>query len=250
MSGLANDAGSRQSRAARTPSDSTPAGSSTSSVASGAASMRPRQRRRRAGRICEDVLVSLTAEVALDYIDVRSLQRRLELARGNVSLQEETLELTRFRLQAGSGHRSRCAAGNVERRDYTSADRLARECSSRRRRTAWRFCSARRRERSTRNWPLRLRFPWHRWLPLSAFPPKRFVADPTCEAPSGSLRHSSRRSTSRARTCTPRSDWPARSDSNRSRWRGCSSRALPRSGARAPTSARACSIASSCARTS
>ena len=65
--------------------------------------MRRRRRPRRAADL-EDVLVSLTAEVALDYIDIRSLQRRLELARGNVSLQEETLELTRFRLQAGSGH--------------------------------------------------------------------------------------------------------------------------------------------------
>jgi NodT family efflux transporter outer membrane factor (OMF) lipoprotein len=55
------------------------------------------------GADLEDVLVSLTAEVALDYIDIRSLQRRLELARGNVSLQEETLELTSFRLQAGLG---------------------------------------------------------------------------------------------------------------------------------------------------
>lgn len=49
----------------------------------------------------QDVLVSLSAEVALDYVDIRSLQRRLEIARANVSLQEETLELTRFRLQAG-----------------------------------------------------------------------------------------------------------------------------------------------------
>jgi len=48
-----------------------------------------------------DVLVSLTAEVALDYIDVRSLQRRLEIVRGNVGLQSETLELTQFRAQAG-----------------------------------------------------------------------------------------------------------------------------------------------------
>jgi len=49
----------------------------------------------------QDVLVSLSAEVALDYIDFRSLQRRLEIANANVGLQEQTLELTRFRLQAG-----------------------------------------------------------------------------------------------------------------------------------------------------
>jgi NodT family efflux transporter outer membrane factor (OMF) lipoprotein len=49
----------------------------------------------------QDVLITLTADVALDYIDVRSLQRRLEIARSNVDLQQETLELTQFRAQAG-----------------------------------------------------------------------------------------------------------------------------------------------------
>ena len=48
-----------------------------------------------------DVLVSLTAEVAIDYIEVRAAQRRLELARSNLTLQDETLELTRLRAQAG-----------------------------------------------------------------------------------------------------------------------------------------------------
>ena len=51
----------------------------------------------------QDVLVSLAAEVALDYIDVRSTQQRLEIARSNVSLQEQTLDLTRLRQQAGLG---------------------------------------------------------------------------------------------------------------------------------------------------
>ncbi|HLG59766.1 MAG TPA: efflux transporter outer membrane subunit [Vicinamibacterales bacterium] len=51
----------------------------------------------------QDVLVSLTGEVATDYIDVRSVQRRLEIARTNAGVQEQTLDLTRFRLQAGLG---------------------------------------------------------------------------------------------------------------------------------------------------
>jgi len=50
-----------------------------------------------------DVLVSLTAEVARVYIDIRSLQRRLDLARANLALQEQTLDLTRLRAQAGLG---------------------------------------------------------------------------------------------------------------------------------------------------
>lgn len=49
----------------------------------------------------QDVLITLTADVALDYIDIRSLQRRVEIARSNVGLQQETLELTQFRAQAG-----------------------------------------------------------------------------------------------------------------------------------------------------
>ena len=49
----------------------------------------------------QDVLITLTADVALNYIDIRSLQRRLEIARSNVDLQQETLELTQFRAQAG-----------------------------------------------------------------------------------------------------------------------------------------------------
>lgn len=49
----------------------------------------------------QDALVSLTAETAIDYIDVRSTQRQLELTQGNVTLQQQTLDLTQFRAQAG-----------------------------------------------------------------------------------------------------------------------------------------------------
>jgi NodT family efflux transporter outer membrane factor (OMF) lipoprotein len=49
----------------------------------------------------QDVVVSLAAEVALDYIEIRSLQRRVAIAQSNVELQRQTLDLTRFRAQAG-----------------------------------------------------------------------------------------------------------------------------------------------------
>ena len=49
----------------------------------------------------QDVLVTLTADVALNYVDIRSLQRRIEIAQSNINLQQETLELTQFRAQAG-----------------------------------------------------------------------------------------------------------------------------------------------------
>jgi NodT family efflux transporter outer membrane factor (OMF) lipoprotein len=48
-----------------------------------------------------DVLVSLYAEVALSYVEVRSLQRRLDYANQNVTAQRESLELTRDRFEAG-----------------------------------------------------------------------------------------------------------------------------------------------------
>lgn len=48
-----------------------------------------------------DARVSLAAEVALAYIDLRSLQARLAIARSNLAAQTETLQLVRWRVQAG-----------------------------------------------------------------------------------------------------------------------------------------------------
>jgi NodT family efflux transporter outer membrane factor (OMF) lipoprotein len=48
-----------------------------------------------------DALVSLLAEVALNYIDVRSYQSRLQVAESNVKSQEETYNITKWRHQAG-----------------------------------------------------------------------------------------------------------------------------------------------------
>ena len=45
--------------------------------------------------------VSLAAEVALNYVDVRSFQTRLAIARNNLSSQSETFQLTDWRAQAG-----------------------------------------------------------------------------------------------------------------------------------------------------
>ena len=47
------------------------------------------------------VQVSLAAEVAVTYIELRSLQVRLAIARGNLAAQMETLQLARWRAQAG-----------------------------------------------------------------------------------------------------------------------------------------------------
>jgi len=46
-------------------------------------------------------LVSLLAEVALNYVDVRSYQGRLAVAEGNLAAQTESYELTAMRVEAG-----------------------------------------------------------------------------------------------------------------------------------------------------
>ena len=48
-----------------------------------------------------DVLVSLLAEVALNYVEVRTYQARLAVAEANLEAQSETYQLTLWRYQAG-----------------------------------------------------------------------------------------------------------------------------------------------------
>ena len=48
-----------------------------------------------------DILVSLLAEVARNYIEVRSYQSRLSVAESNLKSQEETYNITEWRYQAG-----------------------------------------------------------------------------------------------------------------------------------------------------
>ncbi|MHB8791461.1 MAG: efflux transporter outer membrane subunit [Desulfobulbaceae bacterium] len=48
-----------------------------------------------------DVLVTLTAEVALNYLEVRTLQSRLAVAESNLDIQQQTLELVQALFQAG-----------------------------------------------------------------------------------------------------------------------------------------------------
>jgi outer membrane protein, multidrug efflux system len=48
-----------------------------------------------------DVLITLLAEVATNYVELRAGQRRIAISRENIKLQQETLELTRGRFEAG-----------------------------------------------------------------------------------------------------------------------------------------------------
>ncbi len=48
-----------------------------------------------------DVLVSLLAEVAVNYVEARSFQTRLSVVQANLNAQEETYNITQWRFQAG-----------------------------------------------------------------------------------------------------------------------------------------------------
>ncbi len=48
-----------------------------------------------------DVMVSLLAEVALNYLEVRTFQERLDNAEDNVKTQQETYDIARWRFEAG-----------------------------------------------------------------------------------------------------------------------------------------------------
>jgi NodT family efflux transporter outer membrane factor (OMF) lipoprotein len=51
----------------------------------------------------DDVSVMLLAETAQTYMQLRTTEHRLQLAKQNVSIQDETLQLTEARLRAGTG---------------------------------------------------------------------------------------------------------------------------------------------------
>jgi NodT family efflux transporter outer membrane factor (OMF) lipoprotein len=55
------------------------------------------------GRVAdqEAALVAVAAETALRYVEVRALQRRMRIAEDHMRVQQETVELTQFRAQAG-----------------------------------------------------------------------------------------------------------------------------------------------------
>jgi NodT family efflux transporter outer membrane factor (OMF) lipoprotein len=50
----------------------------------------------------DDVLVSLIAEVATNYISLRTFEQRLEVARDNVSIQERSYEIAETKFQGGA----------------------------------------------------------------------------------------------------------------------------------------------------
>ncbi len=51
----------------------------------------------------DDVMVILQAEVAATYVDIRTLEKRLELARGNIAIQEDSLQIAQDAYDIGEG---------------------------------------------------------------------------------------------------------------------------------------------------
>ncbi len=79
----------------------TPAGSPTSLAATRPPPAPAQPMPRRTAASLADTQVSLAAEVASGYINMRGLQSRLAVARANLESQSETLQITRWRNQAG-----------------------------------------------------------------------------------------------------------------------------------------------------
>jgi len=50
----------------------------------------------------DDILVSLTAEVATTYVNLRTIEERIRLAKQNVKLQQDSLKLVELQFEAGT----------------------------------------------------------------------------------------------------------------------------------------------------
>lgn len=63
----------------------------------------------------DDTRVTLVAEVARNYVELRSFQRRIAIARDNLSSQSETLQITEWRYQAGLARASEVEQARTSR---------------------------------------------------------------------------------------------------------------------------------------
>ena len=59
----------------------------------------------------DNVLVSLTADVANSYILIRTLEKRIDIARQNVETQRESLKIAEARVQLWHRLATGCGAG-------------------------------------------------------------------------------------------------------------------------------------------
>ena len=68
-----------------------------------------------------DVTLTLIAEVARDYIDLRGAQRRIEVARNNLAIEQDLLALTQSLLAAGLAPRQDQLRAEAQVRDIEAA---------------------------------------------------------------------------------------------------------------------------------
>ena len=80
---------------------SMPIGKLIYSAAPAGASKPPKRPSKRSIEDRRSVLVTLLGDVAKNYIDLRGLQRRLAVAQDNLKAQQDTLDLTKIRFDAG-----------------------------------------------------------------------------------------------------------------------------------------------------
>ena len=78
-----------------------PPGRSISSAAFAVPSRRPSANYQAVTEDRADVTLTLLAEVARDYIDLRGAQRRIEVARKNLAIERDLVALTQSLLAAG-----------------------------------------------------------------------------------------------------------------------------------------------------
>ncbi len=101
----------------------------------------------------ENTRVSLASEVALNYIEVRTRQVLLGIARDNLASQSETLQLTDWRAQAGLGQQPGRRAGAQQPRADPGADSCTRNQPGRSGTYAGHPAGQGRRARCMRAWP-------------------------------------------------------------------------------------------------
>jgi hypothetical protein len=161
----------------------------------------------------DDVLVTLIGDVSSDYIEIRTLQAQIAIARANVVKQREALEIARDRYKGGAtSELDVFQAQNVLAQTEAAIPQLTAQLQQTE--NALASSSARRRPRSTACSGVRKAFPRRRAISEPAFRPT------CCAAVRTSVGRSSRRRRRAPRSASPppTSGRPSRSAARLGRW--------------------------------
>jgi outer membrane protein TolC len=130
-----------------------------------------------------NTMVTLTAELATDYINLRSYQAQLAVTQANLVKYRETYEMTLEKRRSGLAADLDVAQA-LETVQSTEATVPVLETSIEQTMSAMAICWRSGQERSTPSWPHRSRSPSFRRKSPSAFPPTCSAAAPTSSRPS------------------------------------------------------------------